>query len=173
MEKLTLSFFHANYYYSILSMVLNHSDAAFLGMSKMVHTLAEDKIKLADVCMNYMTTRNANFNFNLLVNKNEAHMDILDYKMNAAKAMYFLYETERDLAKNVTDVLKDMDIHAQHFLQHTVMEAQYDRLSRIENLYKKIKKDSQNAVYSYEFDRSVNFLYHRLYTNPVDVFLQI
>lgn len=44
-------------------MVLNHSDAAFLGISKMVHTLAEDKIKLADACMNYMTTRNADFNF--------------------------------------------------------------------------------------------------------------
>lgn len=53
------------------------------------------------------------------------------------------------------------------------MEAQYDRLSRIENLYKKIKKDSQNAIYSYEFDRSVNFLFHHLYTDPVDVFLQL
>lgn len=31
--------------------------------------------------------------------------------MNAAKAMNFLYKTERQLTKNVTDVLKDMDIH--------------------------------------------------------------
>lgn len=70
-------------------MVLNHSDAAFLGMSKMVHTLAEDKIKLADVCMNYMTTRNANFNFNLLVSYfywqliEKIHVFVYSVKMNS------------------------------------------------------------------------------------------
>lgn len=91
-------------------MVLNHSDAAFLGISKMVHTLAEDKIKLADTCMNYMTTRNADFNFifYLLVSYfycqliEKIHVFVYSVKMNSIimfrkKKKFVLLSIMRDL----------------------------------------------------------------------------
>ena len=60
-------------------------------------------------------------------------------------------------------------LQATHFFQHTIMEAQYDCFSRIQNLYSKVKKGTVDPVYLYEFDRSVNFLYHNFFLVPKEV----